>query len=242
VVPRFSLIVTAMILAAGLIISTWIASGALVRSRGTETITVKGYAEQPIISDLGTWFGVYSVDATDLVSGYAALQDDTVSVRGYLESLGASPQSLRLSAVTTHTLYHRDANGRETNKVDRYRLMRTVSVESTDLALLQRLAARATELIQEGVNFESSAPAYFYTKLEERKMKMLGEAMSNATERARTLATSSGASVGRLVRASQGVFQITPPYSTEVSDSGYNDTSTIDKVIKAVVTAEFAID
>ncbi len=241
-VSRSSLIVVALILAAGLIISTWIASGALVRSRSGETITVKGYAEQPIRSDLGTWYGAFTVDAPDLVSGYAVLQDDTVSVRGFLESLGVPPQSLRLSAVATHTLYRRDANGRETHEVDRYRLVRTVSIESSDLALLQRLSTRATELIQEGVNFDSSMPQFFYTKLEDRKLNMLGEAMTNATERARTLASSSGSSVGRLVRASQGVFQITPPHSTDVSDSGYNDTSTIDKVIKAVVTAEFAID
>ena len=46
---------------------------------------------------------------------------------------------------------------------------------------------------------------------------------------------------GRLVRADQGVFQITPPLSNEVDGYGKNDTSSIHKVIKAVITAEFSV-
>lgn len=38
-----------------------------------------------------------------------------------------------------------------------------------------------------------------------------------------------------------GVFQITPLYSTEVSDYGINDTTSIDKEITAVVNCEFII-
>jgi hypothetical protein len=38
-----------------------------------------------------------------------------------------------------------------------------------------------------------------------------------------------------------GVFQITAPYSTEVSDYGMYDTSTIDKQITAIVKASFEI-
>jgi hypothetical protein len=38
-----------------------------------------------------------------------------------------------------------------------------------------------------------------------------------------------------------GVFQITPRYSTEVSDYGINDVSSVDKDITAVVRVTFAI-
>jgi hypothetical protein len=236
------LIVVALVLAAGLIISTWVVSGALIRTRGNETITVKGYAEQPIVSDLATWTGSFSVEAAQLVGGYSQLQDDSVTVRGFLLSLGVPAESIKFSSVRTEPLHRRDANGRATNDIERYRLSRTISLQSSDLALVQTVAARSTELIQDGVEFSSDQPQFFYTRLEDRKINMLGEAMRNAMDRARALATNSGASVGRLIHASQGVFQITPPNTTDVSDSGYNDTSTVDKIIKAVITAEFAID
>ena len=40
--------------------------------------------------------------------------------------------------------------------------------------------------------------------------------------------------------ASDGVYQVTPRDSTDVSDYGINDTSTRDKDVTAVVTATFA--
>ena len=71
---------------------------------------------------------------------------------------------------------------------------------------------------------------------------MLERATANARERVEKLLSASHAHVGELRSASQGVFQITPAYSTDVSDYGINDTTTIDKSIKAVVTIEYAIE
>jgi hypothetical protein len=56
------------------------------------------------------------------------------------------------------------------------------------------------------------------------------------------LAENSGSRVGRLRSASQGVFQITPRFSTEIEDYGMSDTTTVDKTAKAVVTMEFSIE
>jgi hypothetical protein len=41
--------------------------------------------------------------------------------------------------------------------------------------------------------------------------------------------------------ANQGVFQITAPYSTEVSDWGQYDVNSIEKVVKAVVTIDYSV-
>jgi hypothetical protein len=51
----------------------------------------------------------------------------------------------------------------------------------------------------------------------------------------------SGGKVGGLSSASQGVFQITAVNSTDTSDYGVYDTSTIEKSVKCVVTVEFKI-
>jgi hypothetical protein len=73
------------------------------------------------------------------------------------------------------------------------------------------------------------------------KIQLLGEATKNARMRAEELASNSGSQVGELKYASQGVFQITPVNSTDVSDYGIYDTFTIDKSINAVVTIEYSI-
>jgi hypothetical protein len=51
-----------------------------------------------------------------------------------------------------------------------------------------------------------------------------------------------GAKLGKLSWASQGVFQITPAHSTEISGEGMYDTSSIEKTVRAVVTLSFGLD
>ena len=242
-VHRLIPVAVATVVAAALIICTVIASESLGRFGARDhSITVKGYAEQPITSDIGRWSGVYSVEAVDLAGGYAHVEDETISVRGFLQSLGVAADSMQLSSIQTEPVYLRDAHGNMTADVTRYRLRRTVTFSSNDLVLVDTVSRRATELIRDGIDFESRPPQFFYTKLEQMKLQMLGEAMANARDRATTLAESGGGEAGRLLRASQGVFQITPPLVNDVSDSGYSDDSSIEKVVKAVVTAEFAVN
>jgi hypothetical protein len=98
-----------------------------------------------------------------------------------------------------------------------------------------------SELMKDGINLSSDHPEYTISKLEELKLDLLGKATRNGYDRALVMARNSGGSAGRLRSASQGIFQIVPVNSTDVSDSGSYDTSTIDKTIKAVVTLEFEV-
>ena len=43
------------------------------------------------------------------------------------------------------------------------------------------------------------------------------------------------------VGATMGVFQITPQYSNDVTDSGISDTSSLEKEITAVVNCQFYV-
>ena len=73
-------------------------------------------------------------------------------------------------------------------------------------------------------------------------MELLAEATKNATARANVLAENSKGTVGVLISASQGIFQITAPASSDISSYGEYDKSTIMKEVKAVVTLEFRVE
>ena len=70
---------------------------------------------------------------------------------------------------------------------------------------------------------------------------MLAEAAKDAKKRAEQVAASTDSSIGNVRTARMGVLQITPADSNEVSDSGMNDTSSLDKDITAVVNLSFEI-
>jgi len=130
----------------------------------------------------------------------------------------------------------------QTNTIEGYVVRQWVQIASGDVAAIAKVARDASDLIGEGIELDGNPPQYLYTKLDELKLEMLGESTKNARDRAEKLVSGSPSSLGALRSASQGVFQITPAFSTEVSDEGMNDTSSIQKIVKAVVTLEYAIE
>lgn len=152
-----------------------------------------------------------------------------------------SEKDLIFSSISTQTIYEMLPNGVYSTKVDSYKLSQSIQITSKEVDKITELSRKSTELINSGVQFESMPPQYYYTKLADLKIQMLSLATEDAVRRAKQIAKSTGSSVERLKSASMGVFQITPLYSTEVSDYGINDTTSIDKEITAVVNCEFII-
>lgn len=239
----FWLIIFGLTLPVSVVISTQLARRSFerVRIRG-QTITVKGYAERDITSDLATWSaGLVSREA-DLASAYARLERDRTRLLEYLAGKGFEASSVALAPVEIDTLRGRDEKGNLTNAIESYVLTQRLSIESTQVQTIADAARDVSALIGQGVELQAESPRYLYTKLDDLKLELLGEATANGHERAVRLVTGSPNTVGSLRGASQGVFQITPAHSTEVSSTGINDTDSLRKVTKAVVTLEYAIE
>lgn len=209
------------------------------------TIEVKGYASQDIKSDFADWTGSYSVASTSLQDAYNQIKDMKSKVKDYIVSLGAKPEKLEFSSIITTKIYKEvktEYGVTQSSQIDYYQLTQNISVESNDIELIEKISKLSTNLISEGINIDSYMPRYFYTKIDGLKMQMLAKASKDAKARATQLAKNSGSEVGKLVSASQGVFQITSKNSQEVSDYGIYDTSTKLKTISAVITAEFEVE
>lgn len=238
----FGLLLLGVSLALGIIIATIVISNTVERVKTqNQRITVKGFAERTITSDIAVWSGQITARSPELVTAYDNLQADLEKVISYLKEQGVESDEISMSSVTTTIQYKRTDKGAITNIVDGYVLVQTVEITSSDIEKVAEISSSVTTLIKEGIEFDSFSPRYFYTKLDDIKIELLGEATKNAGMRAKELAENSGSQVGALKYASQGVFQITPLYSTDVSGYGIYDTSTIQKSVKAVVTMEYSI-
>ena len=230
----------AAILSLGLVVSAFIGGRALEKMRAaTDGVTVKGVAEKAITSDLATWRGMLSVRAGDTVDGYDKIQLHLTTTINFLLKLGITEDAIEEGTISISTHYKRNDKGHATSEIDGYTLTQTFTVTTTDVALAKRLAKESTELIRQGLAFRSYAPSYYYTKLEGLKLDLLERAAENAQLRAERLAKSSGNRVANIISASQGIFQITQPVSTETASWGMYDTSTIEKKVRAVVTMRY---
>jgi hypothetical protein len=107
-----------------------------------------------------------------------------------------------------------------------------------------KLAQDASQyFVSQGMVFTSQNPEYYISNatLDGIRSDMLAEALSDAKARAQSITEGVGASVGNLRSSSIGVTQITPVNSTQVSDYGYYDTTSIEKLITYLVHATFTM-
>ena len=230
-------------LAVALVLSSIVGAWAYTHAKKDEqTITVTGSARKRIKSDLVIWRAAVTYQAPQLSDAYKSLSDNIPRVKQYLISKGIPEDQITISSISSSTLHGRDTEGNETGQITGYSLRQELEVRSNDVDKIERVAREATELINQGILLESMSPEYHYTKLGDLKIEMLGEAAKDAKVRAERIATSTGSSIGSVRSAKMGVMQITPADSNDVSDSGMNDTSSLEKDITAVVNVSFAVD
>lgn len=234
---------TGTALAIGLIISALILGYSYqTKKDGDESVQVTGSAKKRIKSDLVTWSAGLRYSSSELSAAYSRLSETIPKVKKYLIENGLTEDEITVSSITSSTQYKRDANDNETNELIGYTLSQKIHVRSKKVQKVAKIARESTELINEGILLESESPNYYFTGLSALKIEMLGEAAKNARIRAERIASNTGSSVGTIRSARMGVMQITAADSTDVSDYGINDTSTIDKDVTAVVKATFTVN
>lgn len=226
----------------GIFLGLVFVSGALkdIR-RGNEEVTVTGSAKRAIRSDFVVWRVSVSVQSPSLTSASQELTHGTERLRAFFKAEGVADSLLTVKPAEAFGISETLANGRETGRIIATRLSQSFEVRSHDVDGITRVSQRASTLIAEGIPLQPSSPEYLYTKLGEIRVLLLEEATRDARQRAEAIAKSSGASVGSVRDARMGVFQITPRYSTEVSDYGISDVSSIEKDVTAVVRATFQL-
>ncbi|HRF25609.1 MAG TPA: SIMPL domain-containing protein, partial [Chitinophagaceae bacterium] len=168
------------IAALGLIIATFfIANAYKYKFKSTENITVTGGAEKDFVSDQIVWTGNYSRKMLDLKAAYALLKEDEAKIKTYLSGKGLAANEMVFSAINIDKefSYRYDENGRQTGSdFTGYNLKQSVTVDSKNIDKVEKISREVTELIESGIEFNSSAPAYYYTKLSELKIDLLAKA------------------------------------------------------------------
>jgi uncharacterized protein len=220
-----------------------------------KTLAVTGSARKAIVSDLITWSGVIRVNDPDLVKAYDALKANADKVKAYLVARGIDAKDITLSAINTSRRFKQEILAAPTpagspsppptiittEKVEMYTLTQTVSISSRDMEKVPEVSRTVTSLIKDGVEIDSEAPRYLYTKLSELKINMLAEATKDATSRAEQIVNNANGRLGKLVEARMGVMQINPKGVTSTSAEGNNDTSSLEKEIMAIVSVKFEV-
>jgi len=248
---RFGFASTAVFVAiaavVGAMASTVVASRAYVTrgdlaNRAEQIITVKGSTRKRIRSDQAVWYISVRGEHKELKETFAILDAGIRRVRAFLEEKGFAAGEIGMSAISMDEHHVHDKKGNATREISGYTLSRSFTVTTLDVDAVARAAGEVTQLIQEGVLVFSSPPSFYYSNLATLKVELMAAAAKDARLRADTIANETGCRVAEVRSAKMGVLQVTQPFSTEVSDWGTYDTSTIEKDVQAVVTVQFRIE
>jgi len=229
----------AIILGICLIISASIGSFTFYKVRSPEdTLSVTGSVREKVTSDIAKWTSNFSrtIPAEDLKSGYQMMQNDLRLVLNFFEDNGFTEEDILISPIFMEQLYLYDPNAPKENL-----LRQTVEIQSTDVDKITYMAKNNQELIDQGVIFATQSLEYYYSKLPELRIELIPDAINDAKLRAQKIAEGSGKKIGVIKSANLGVVQVLPVNSTEVSDWGTYDTSTIEKEVMIPVTVIFTL-
>ena len=214
--------------------------GAGFAARTDNGITVTGSAKTTATADNVVWTLNVALSSPLVADAVKKVGSDVDAVSKYLTNGGIPASALTLSAVSTYG-NEEYQNGNNTGRIISYRASRDITVRTSDVQLVYTLSQGIGSLLQSGVNVNNYGPQYYISTLPDLRPQLLEEAMKDAKTRAVAITKAVGGSVGAVQSVKSGVFQVTTPDSTMVSDGGAYDTSTIEKTVTSTVSVTFAV-
>ncbi|WP_339642306.1 SIMPL domain-containing protein [uncultured Porticoccus sp.] len=211
---RLSALILGVAMIAGLASLGYLLGNALIQFKEYErSVNVKGLSEREYPADVVIWPIVFAEASNDLEQLYNSIEDSTGKIRQFLldSGLEASEVSVSLPAITDKSAREYDSG---TRAEFRFTANQTVTIYSSRVDQVRSLMASLSELGKQGIVFTGgnyqSRPEFLFTRLNEVKPEMIEEATREARQVAEKFAEDSQSELGKIKRASQGQFSITP--------------------------------
>lgn len=236
-------IVNHVVLALGLALAGWFIGHGFVSGRTADRfVTVKGVSERDVKADLALWPLNLNVTDNDLSRAQATLRRNTEHVMVFLarhdiDTTQAELQGFRVTDLLAQR-YGGDASYRT-----RFIISQTIMVRSDDPDRILEASQAVHELVEAGVVLSSGeewgpgGPTFLFTRLNDLKPEMIGEATDKAREAAEQFAQDARSQISGIRRANQGVFVILPRDQA----AGITEQNQLFKTVRVVSTIEYLL-
>lgn len=219
---------------ASLILSAGIVCAVSRFKDADRVVAVRGLAEKDVEANLAIWAINWSVTSHDLNELSATLARQSEQIRAFLLSSGVLEKEIEVQPAAI-----RDKKAEMYNQQElefRYSGKGNLAVKSPNIAAIKKAVANMDGLLQLGIVFGDNGfityPEYLYTDLNSVKPEMIAQATKNAREGAIKFAEDSESKLGKIKRASQGLFEI----------FNRDSLSPEKKTIRVVTTVEYRLE
>ncbi len=214
---------------------------ALIAMKKTDRIvTVKGLSETEVQADIANWRLPFRGEGEDGPSAIAKAEKSGTAIRAFALAGGISEAETTDEpyAIRIERMFINSPQGGQEERV-RYIAVGAVRLRSENVVAVEALASKTDELLTAGVLLgdndyaEAAKPEYLFTRLNDIKPAILKEATEAARRSAAQFAEDSGAAVGDIASADQGVIQILP------RDGQYEQRLERNKIVRVVSTVRY---
>lgn len=201
----------ALILGVGLtMLGVFISQGFGRISANARVVTVRGLSEREVEANKVTWPIVSKMVGNNLTELYQEVETTNAAIVNFLKSNGISQQEFSVNAPKVQDMQADNYGG--TPAPYRYNVTSVVVVTSSQVAKVNELMAKQSELMAQGIaivagdyNYQT---LYEFTELNKIKPDMVADATKNARKAADKFAEDSRSKLGKIKSASQGQFSI----------------------------------
>ncbi len=206
-----------------------------------QTISVTGVAYQDVTSDLADWSFTLERRDSGRKNSYDNLLSDEKNFLDHLKKLNITDSEIRKGTYHTFPVYRKE-NYTDTDEIIAYTSTINYSIVGSDISKIANIADNINAyLIANNLTLSQNYQSYTYNQLEGLKISLLEAAIKNAESRAKAIGKTTHSRIGKIVNASQGIFQVNPRNDYSVSGEGNFDTSSIGKTIRATVSVDFEL-
>lgn len=209
--PNFRTVAAAALVALGLLGAGWLAAQGMAKLRTADRfVTVKGSAERMVDADLVVWPLSQTVGGDDLAGVQERLDANTATIHRFLTGAGFSADEVVVSPPRLEDRWAYSYG--DSRPPERWRYSNTVTLRTTRVAEAMTALRRSGEIVAQGVMLntdDGGGPQFDFTGLNAIKPALIAEATANARVSAEQFASDSGARLGGIRNANQGVISIT---------------------------------
>jgi hypothetical protein len=196
----------------GILVAGVSISRALYKTRTAERyVSVRGLAEKEIPADQAIWPITYKDAGDDLLRLQKQLDANRDIIVDFLLEKGFKAEDISHSPPLITDTWAEVHYGGQTLPTIRYRIQKTVTLRTRDIQLVKQSMEKSGELVAKGIVLSQSwenRTEFLFTGLNAIKPEMIREATLNAREAAEKFAEDSGSQIGKIRRATQGLFTI----------------------------------
>ena len=227
-------IISAAVLSIGLILAAFLLGQSVIRFKKLDrSVVVKGLAEKEVTANLAVWPITFNEASNNLAELQSTLERKQKIILNFLQGIGFTEQEIAIGMINISDQKANIYGGGNQYVEFRYIGRAQMTVRTDQIPRMNDAINRLTDLVGQGIVLNQdqymSQVQYLYTDLNSIKPSMIEAATKNAREAADKFASDSKSKVGKIKKATQGLFTI--------EDRDMNTPHI--KIVRVVTTVEY---